>query len=84
MAPGCSLEDCKQEHLAMLHPSFLHLPAPEAAVPDSYDGMTIFCEGEDPVVSVIEKVLELQRFFVSTTILSAMCHYRHIVIDPGG
>lgn len=68
----------------MLHPSFLHPLASEADVPNSYDGMTIFCEGENPVVSVIRKALELQRFFVSTTILSAMCHYRHIVIDPGG
>ena len=65
MTPGCSLEECKQEHLAMLHPSFLHPPAPEAAVPDSYDGMTIFCEGEGSVVSVIAKVLEPQRVLAS-------------------
>lgn len=45
MTPGCNLEECKQEHLAMLHPSFLQSPAPETAVHDSYDGMTIFCEG---------------------------------------
>ena len=68
----------------MLHPSFLYSPTPKAIVHDSYDGMTIFCEGEDSIVSVIEKVLELQRFFAYVQFASAMRHNRHIVIAPRG
>lgn len=68
----------------MVHPLFLHPLASEATVPDSYDGMTIFCGGEDSIVSVIRKALEPQRVFGSIHIGSAMRHNRHIVIDPSG
>ena len=61
----------------------LRFSSTEAAIHDNHDGMTIFCEGEDSIVSVIEKVLEPQRVFVSVQIRSAMRHNRHIVIDPG-
>ena len=65
--------------------SFLLYPlAPEATVHSNYDGMTTFCEGEGSIVSVIEKVLEPQRVFVSVQIRSAMRHNRHIVIDIRG